>query len=226
MPDKRELLVGTAREMCRDALVLGTWGNLSVRAGEESMWITPSGLPYENMLTDDLVLMDFYGAVLSGNRKPSSEWRLHAALYLARPDCDAVVHTHSVYAMAFAVARRPVLPVVEELAQMAGGAVEVADYALPGTALLAQNAATALADRSAVLLANHGLVAIAADLGEALTICRVVEKAAQVLLLARQLAPVQPLSPEDIRDMRQYYLKSYGQSRTGRSDAGEEETET
>jgi len=223
MPGNKEMLVRTAREMYRDALVLGTWGNISVRVGEESMWITPSGLSYENMLTNDLVQMDFYGAVLSGNWKPSSEWRLHAALYLARPDCGAVVHTHSVYATAFAVARQPVLPVVEELAQVAGGAVEVADYALPGTALLAQNAVMGLADRSAVLLAHHGLVAIATDLGEAIKICRVVEKAAQVQLLARQLAPVQPLSPEDIRDMRQYYLESYGQSRSSRSEASESE---
>ena len=215
MPDKRELLVGTAREMCRDALVLGTWGNLSVRAGEESMWITPSGLPYENMLTDDLVLMDFYGAVLSGNRKPSSEWRLHAALYLARPDCGAVVHTHSVYATAFAVARRPVLPVVEDLAQMVGGSVEVAEYALPGTAQLARNAVTALADKSAVLLASHGLVGVAGDLPLALQVCRVVEKAAQVLLLARQLGPVQPLTMEEIISMRRFFLELYGQDRPG-----------
>ena len=215
MPDKRELLINVAREMCRDALVLGTWGNVSVRAGEGEMWITPTGLPYESMATEDLVRQDFAGAVLAGKRKPSSEWRLHAALYQARPDCGAVVHTHSVYATAFAVARQPVLPVVEDLAQVAGGAVEVAEYALPGTAELAGNAVVALADKSAVLLASHGLVGVAGDLPSALQVCRVVEKAAQVLLLARQLGPVQPLTIGDIKSMRRFYLESYGQDRPG-----------
>lgn len=215
MPDKRELLINVAREMCRDALVLGTWGNVSVRAGEGEMWITPTGLPYESMATEDLVRQDFAGAVLAGKRKPSSEWRLHAALYQARPDCGAVVHTHSVYATAFAVARQPVLPVVEDLAQVAGGAVEVAEYALPGTAELAGNAVAALADKSAVLLASHGLVGVAGDLPSALQVCRVVEKAAQVLLLARQLGPVQPLTIGDIKSMRRFYLESYGQDRPG-----------
>jgi L-fuculose-phosphate aldolase len=207
---KRELLLCTAREMCRDALVLGTWGNVSLRDGEGGMWITPSGLPYESMATEDLVRLDFAGAVLSGKRKPSSEWRLHAALYLARPDCGAVVHTHSIYATAFAVARQPVLPVVEDLAQSVGGAVDVAEYALPGTVELAENAVAALADKGAVLLASHGLVGIGSDLTEALKVCRVVEKAAQVLLLARQFGQVQPLSLEDINSMRRFYLESYG----------------
>lgn len=180
------------------------------------MWITPSGLPYENMTTADLVRMDFSGNVLDGNRKPSSEWRLHAALYLARPDCGAVVHTHSVYATAFAVARRPVLPVVEDMAQVVGGSVEVAEYSLPGTAELAQNAVSALADRGAVLLASHGLVGVAADLPEALQVCRLVEKAAQVLLLAHQLGPVQTLSPEDVACMRRFYLEAYGQGLPGK----------
>ncbi|MBS3947779.1 MAG: class II aldolase/adducin family protein [Dethiobacter sp.] len=210
MNDKRNLLVTTAREMCRDALVLGTWGNVSVRADNESMWITPSGLPYESMTAGDLVLLRLDGTALSGRWKASSEWRLHAALYKARPDCGAIVHTHSVYATAFAVAHTPVLPVVEDLAQVVGGGVEVAEYALPGTELLAENAVRALGDRSAVLLANHGLVGLAGDLSEALKVCRVVEKAAQALLLARLLGPVQPLSREDVRMMRDFYLKAYG----------------
>lgn len=210
MNDNREQILLIVRQMCEDNLVLGTWGNVSVRNDEESMWITPSGMDYGSLCADDLVHISFNGTVLKGRWKPSSEWMLHAVLYKGRHDCAAIVHTHSTFATAFAVARVAIPPVVEDCAQVVGGSVHVAEYALPGTELLAKNALSALADRSAVLLANHGLVGVAPTLSEALKVCRIVEKTAQTVLYAKMLGPVKSLSEEDIRAMRSFYLNSYG----------------
>jgi L-fuculose-phosphate aldolase len=207
--ERHEEILITLRDMCRDHLVLGTWGNVSLRDGE-AMVITPSGMGYDNLTSDDLVSMSLDGQTVSGRWKPSSEWRLHAAIYRGRADVGAIVHTHSVYATAFAVARVPIPPVVEDLVQVVGGAVDVAEYTLPGTESLAQNALLALKDKSAVLLASHGLVGAAATVAEALKVCQIVEKTAQAALYARLLGPVHELSDTDIRAMRSFYLTFYG----------------
>lgn len=204
----RSEIIDTVRKMCAGQMVLGTWGNVSARV-PEGMWITPTALPYEQMAEEDLVLVSLAGEVLGGRWKPSSEWRLHAEIYKARPDCRAVIHTHSIHATAFAVARQPILPVVEDFAQVVGGEVSVAEYALPGSLQLAQNAVTALGQKSAVLLANHGPVAAAASLAEALKVCLVVEKTAQALLMARSLGQVFTLDDSDVQVLRGRYLGSY-----------------
>lgn len=207
-------VIKTIHTMCRDNLVLGTWGNVSVR-DEAGMLITPSGMAYTLLSTDDLVQMTLDGQVVDSRWKPSSEWRLHAAIYKARPDVAAIVHTHSVYATAFAVARVSVPAVVEDLVQVAGGSVDVAEYCLPGTQELAQCVVAALGDKSAVLLASHGLVGVAKTLGEALKVCQIVEKTAQATLFARLLGPVHQLSDEDVQVMRRFYLTSYGPENRG-----------
>ena len=215
MTTLKEQVIETIASMCRDNLVLGTWGNVSVRDGRANMIITPSGMAYDMLGSDDLVRLTLDGVTVDGRWKPSSEWRLHAAIYQARSDVQAIVHTHSVYATAFAVARVPVPAVVEDLVQVAGGSVDVAKYSLPGTAELAENAIRALGDKSAVLLASHGLVGTAGTLTEALKVCQIVEKTAQAALLARLLGPVNELSDEDIRAMRSFYLTSYGPENRG-----------
>lgn len=210
MANLREEMLAVIGQMCRDNLVLGTWGNVSVKDGENSMLITPSGMGYDVLGPDDLVRMNLTGKTAAAKWKPSSEWRLHAALYLGRSDIGAIVHTHSVYATAFAVARVSIPAVVEDLVQVVGGAVDVATYTLPGTDELAKNALQALGNKSAVLLASHGLVGAAGSLAEALKVCQIVEKTAQAALLARLLGPVHELSDEDIWAMRSFYLTSYG----------------
>lgn len=208
MTSIKKEIIDTLQAMCQEQMVPGTWGNVSARSGE-GIWITPSALSYDRMTEDDLVLLSPAGEVLGGRWKPSSEWRLHAEIYKARPDCHAVIHTHSVYATAFAVARRPILPVVEDCAQVVGGEVAVAEYALPGSVVLAKNAVAALGTKSAVLLANHGPVAAAGSLAEALKICRIVEKTAQVLVMAQSIGQVYELSDSDVKCLREQYTCSY-----------------
>ena len=179
-------IVKTARRMLRAGLVVGSLGNVSARDPERLnvIYITPAGLPYERMTPSDVVTIDLEGQVLAGS-KPSSEWRLHTAIYRRRPDVRAVVHAHGTYAQAWSFLGKPLPARTEELKAFAGGDVPVAPYAPSGTQELASNAAKALQDRNAVLLARHGIVAVGQTLEEALIIAQIVERQAQIAWLLR-----------------------------------------
>lgn len=208
---ERLQVLETGIEMAKAALAVGTWGNISCRLEGEKMAITPSGMEYSTLRPEDLVIMDLEGNCLDGCRKPSTEQPLHRAIYLARPDVQAIVHTHSIYASAFAAARKPIPGAIEDLVQIVGGEVRVAQYALPGSPLLGRYAAEALEGRTGALLANHGVIGAAGDLKQALLICQIIEKSAQIAIAALALGGMVPLPQEDIDAMRQYFLKGYGQ---------------
>jgi len=209
LAEMRQAVVDTGRQMIQRGLVAGTWGNISVRSsGGEQIAITPSGRPYDQLTFEDIVVVDPAGQVLSGQR-PSSELALHLAIYRARTDVRAIVHTHSLYATACAVAGKAIPASLEEMVQAVGGAVQVATYALPGTLELANHAVAALSDRSAVLLANHGVAACGPSLAEALLVAELVEKAAHIHVVAEQLGGARELSDEDVALMRRFYLEHY-----------------
>ena len=182
-------LIAAARLLDAAGFMPSKSGNLSLRAGTGFV-ITPSGLPYAETTEADLVRVGPDGAA-TGRRRPSSEWQLHAAIYAARPDAQAVVHTHSPRATALSCARRGIPP-FHYMVLMAGGDVRCAAHATFGTQALAENAVAALQDRRAALLANHGVVAVGATLPAAVTLAFEVENlAGQYLdLLAAGLAPV------------------------------------
>jgi L-fuculose-phosphate aldolase len=187
-------------------------GNLSLRT-PRGFLITPSGLPYAAMTDADLVECAPDGSPL-GNGRPSSEWRLHAAIYHARPDARAVVHTHSPRATALSCARRPIPP-IHYMITLAGACgrlgVPCAHHATFGTEELAQECVAALGDElRAVLLANHGVVALGETLGGAVALAREVENlAGQYLdLLAARLDPVL-LSEAELAEAAAQ-LKGYG----------------
>ncbi|MDD2233456.1 MAG: class II aldolase/adducin family protein [Desulfitobacteriaceae bacterium] len=210
---KRILAVG--RSLLNSGLVVGTWGNISAwDSRREGFWITPSGMNYLNLKPKDLVLINRQGKVIKGIRKPSSESRMHLAIYSGRSDVLGIVHTHSVYATAHAVARIAIPGVTEDFAQMIGGTVEVAPYYIAGTKDLAEAAALALGAKSAVLLANHGVVGVGHDLDEALKVCQVVEKSAQIHVLAHVLGTPVCLGTQDLEKMRRGFLHNYGQQRS------------
>ncbi|MDS1029145.1 class II aldolase/adducin family protein [Bacillota bacterium LX-D] len=205
-------VVATGLAMFNSNLVVGTWGNISTRVTEEEvMALTPSGMDYNELQPSDIVLVDFQGKIVGGNRRPSSELPLHLAIYQGRKDVNAIVHTHSIYASALAAARKPIPAAVEDLVQIVGGDVRVSKYVLPGTAELGTAAVQAMEGRNAVLLANHGVVGVGRDLREALRVCQIVEKAAQITIMASLLGGVVELSSEDIAAMRNFYLHGYGQ---------------
>jgi L-fuculose-phosphate aldolase len=187
---ERELkraVVRAARGMLDASLVVGSLGNVSARDPEQPnvIYITPSGLLYTQLLPEDVVRIDLEGRRLAGGHAPSSEWRLHTAIYRAQSEINAVVHAHGTYAQAWSFLGEPLPARTEELEIFAGGDVRVAQYAPSGSQDLADRAVEALRDRRAALLARHGIVAVGTTLDEALVLCQIVERQAQVAWLLR-----------------------------------------
>ncbi len=208
---EREQVLEYARRMAALSLVVGTSGNVSLRlppeAGRPLLAITPSGRRYESLTAADIVVVAFDGEVIDGSLTPSVETPLHIAVYRARPDVGAVVHTHSVHASAMAVAGQAIPPVLEDQVAGLGGPIELAPRAPSGTPEQVNGALDALGDRSAVLLANHGVVATGRTLEDALTAAELTEKTARIYLLARATGPVNPLPDEAVAALRKHYLR-------------------
>lgn len=187
----RQEIVSVAQAIDRAGFCPSKSGNVSARFGD-GLLITPSGLPYARTQPEDLIHLGLDGTVLSGSGKPSSEWPFHVAIYKARPDAQAIVHTHSPRATALSCTRRGI-PAFHYMIALCGGAdVRCADYATFGTPELAENAVRALDGRKAVLLANHGVIALGQTLAGAHTIVAEVENlAGQYLdILAAGIEPV------------------------------------
>lgn len=182
--DVRSAVVQAAREMLRLGLVTGTSGNVSARDGH-SVLITPAALAYEEMSEEDVVELGADGEAVQESAEPSSERRVHMAIYAARPDVAAVVHTHSVHATAWSFTGEPLDTGTEELEAAVGGPVATARRAPTGTDEIAAAAAEAIGERRAVLLGRHGVVAVGDSPAAALATAVVVERQAQMAWLLR-----------------------------------------
>ncbi|HOI64574.1 MAG TPA: class II aldolase/adducin family protein [Mesotoga infera] len=205
------LVLDACRRMEERGMTVGTWGNISVRIDSESFLITPSGMSYGCLKTEDIVLADMKGFVIDSKRKPSIEHGLHRMIYKYRPDVGAVIHTHPQYSTAFAIARKDVPAVSEELVQIIGEGVKCAKYALPGTEELAINAVEALGNNNAVLLANHGAVCVGSTLGDAFKVAEVLEKSAKTIIMATIIGTPQVISHEECLKMQDFVRNHYGQ---------------
>lgn len=207
----RNEIANLGKKIAASGFNLGTWGNISARIDENHFAITPSGVSYETITAKDIVVVDLAENIIDGNKKPSIELPLHSAIYKAKKNINAIVHTHSVCCTAFAIARKPIPAVCEDMIQIVGGQVEVAKYFLPGSKELAQSVVTALGNKSACIMANHGLLTAADNLDEAYKIAQIVEKSAQAVIYANSLGGAVELSQADIDFMRDFYLNKYGQ---------------
>ena len=184
----RRQIVEKSLQAYRAGLFAGTSGNMSTYCRAENiMYITPTSVRYETMKPDDVVAMRLDGTVLGGEKQPSSEWRMHAAVYRAFPDTGAVFHTHSPHATAFAVVHRPIPATLIEMHFFLGGDVPCAKYARPGTDAVGENAAAVLAGKGGCLLENHGVLAVGRDLDEAYLRAEYIEDAAKIYILANTL---------------------------------------
>lgn len=202
----RSSLLHTACQMQALGLNRGTSGNASVRCGNDFL-VTPSALPVGEMTPDRLVKMSVAGEVI-GAGKPSSEWRFHRDILAARPEVGAVLHAHSTYATTLACLHRPV-PAVHYMVAMAGGSsVRCAPYALFGSQELSDHALHALQGRKACLLANHGMIALGADLGEALAVAQEVEFLCEIYWRTVQAGEPRLLTAQQMADVQQRF-KSY-----------------
>ncbi len=165
----RQAIIDQCRAMNASGLNQGTSGNISARYGD-TMLLTPSATPYNAMEPDMIVAMPLtgeYGA-WSGPQRPSTEWRFHLDIMLARPEIGAIVHTHSMFSTILSIGRREIPAVHYMIAIFGGNSVRCADYARYGTKELSANALVALNDRTGCLLANHGMIALGSSLDKAM----------------------------------------------------------
>ncbi|MGB9866998.1 MAG: class II aldolase/adducin family protein [Bacillota bacterium] len=207
----RKAVLATAQRMLEAGLVVGTWGNVSARLDGARMVITPSGMDYLSLEPDDMVVVDIETLAVKGRRRPSTETPMHAAIYSARPEVGAIVHTHSSYVTAVAAARREIPPLLDELVQVTGGSVRVAEYAFPGSWELARAVVGALEGRTAVVLANHGGVCVGRTLDEAIRTAMVLEKSAMAFVCSHIIGGPCLLASEHVAELRRMFLESYGQ---------------
>jgi L-fuculose-phosphate aldolase len=185
-------------------------GNISARGEDGNIAITPSGLPYDVMRPEDIVIIDPERNVLEGRLQPSSEVPMHTAIYKAMPEVKAIAHTHSIYAITFACVDQPLeVLCVEGLA--ARGCVPVARYAAPGSeeaGAIAVEALRSTPGLRAILLKNHGLVAVAPDIKTAWETAYKVEILAQITYQARQLGTPIALTDEQIAEIFRIYKRA------------------
>ncbi len=211
--DYREIIISSGKKLIHEGFTVETWGNISVRGEDGLVYITPSGMDYDTCTVEDVVVMNLEGAIVSGTRVPSIEKGLHLAVYRARPEVKAIVHTHPIFSTVFSAMGENIPLVIDEAAQALGGEVKTAPYALPGTEALAQNCVTALGTESnACLLQSHGAVCVGASMKQAFKVARVLEMTAEVYYRIRSVGGTYlPITGENIQAMKDFVTHSYGQ---------------
>jgi L-fuculose-phosphate aldolase len=207
----RDELVATARRMSALGLTPGTSGNASVRTAQGFL-VTPSGIPYGELVPHDAVDIRIDGTIRAGQRAPSTEWQLHRDVLVARSDANAIVHTHSLYCTALACLRRPIPAIHYMIALADNDESPCADYATFGTTELASNVVRALAHGRACLMANHGMLALGDSLPSALRLAAEIETLASQYWHALQLGSPTILSADELSRVR-HRLSTYGQPR-------------
>ena len=212
--DVRVAIVEGCRRLEAAGLVAISSGNVSVRLppheGKEIVAITPSSVPYRVLRPEQVLVVDLDGNVVDGQGAASSEKAAHFAAYRARPDVGSVIHSHSIYASALAVAGRELPPIIDEQVVALGGPVKVAAYGMSATPDLARNAVEALGDRRAVLLRNHGVLGVGRDLDEALNVVTLVERVAQTYVFARLVGGAEPLPESVVQLQLKFYRLLHG----------------
>jgi L-fuculose-phosphate aldolase len=205
----KQQIIDAGKRLVAEGLVSRTWGNVSIRIDGEWMAITPSGRTYEELTLHDIVQVNYHTSRYEGTIRPSSENGLHCEIYRMRKGINAVIHTHQMNASTVAAARREVPPILDDMAQLIGPSVRVADYALPSTKKIASSTVKALEGRMAALMANHGAVCIGRNIDEAFVVCQVLEKACRAFIEAEFLGGAKSIGKFDAWFMHQYYLKKY-----------------
>lgn len=181
MSEIRRQIVEYAKRMYDEKLVAATSGNISIYDRENDLiYITPSSVDYTGMEEADIMVIKPDGTVVEGIHRPSSEWKLHAELYVNLEGVGAVVHTHSPYATSFAVAGKEIPYILIEMKPFLKGSVKVSPFAAQGSREVGINAVPYLKERNACLMANHGVVAIGETLAQAYTRATYVEDAAKI----------------------------------------------
>ncbi|MBN1139502.1 MAG: L-ribulose-5-phosphate 4-epimerase [Anaerolineae bacterium] len=208
----KEQLVQLHLELPRNNLVAWTGGNVSARDAETGLVvIKASGIRYEEMSPEHMVVVDMSGQVVEGSFKPSSDAYSHLCIYQHRPDVGGVVHTHSPYATAFAAVGKPIPCVLTAIADEFGGEIPCGGFALIGDDAIGQVVVESIGQSPAVLLKNHGVFTVGQTAEAAVKAAVMVEDAARTVWLALQIGQPEEIPPADVARLHHRYTHVYGQ---------------
>ena len=208
----KEELVQLHLELPRNNLVMWTGGNISGRDQETGLVvIKPSGVRYEDLRPEHMVVLDLQGGIVEGNLKPSSDTFSHLYIYRARPDVGGVVHTHSRYASAFAAVGKPIPCVLTAMADEFGGPIPCGDFALIGDEAVGKVVVESIGKSPAVLLKNHGVFTIGKNATAAVKAAVMTEDVAAIVWMAFQIGQPDEIPAEDIAQLHKRYMNVYGQ---------------
>ena len=199
-------------ELPKSGLVMWTGGNISARDPETGhVVIKPSGVKYEDLRPEHLVILDADGKIVEGDLKPSSDTASHLYIYRHRPDVNGAVHTHSPYATAFAAVGRPIPVYLTAMGDEFGGPIPCGGFALIGGEQIGQVVVESIGSSPAVLLKNHGVFTIGQTAEAAVKAAVMVEDVARTVWLALQLGQPDEIPPEDVAKLHHRYMHVYGQ---------------
>lgn len=201
-------------ELTRYQLVVWTAGNVSARVpGQDLLVIKPSGVAYDDLTPQSMVVCDLQGKVVEGEHAPSSDTEAQAYVYRQMPHVGGVVHTHSTYATAWAARGEPIPCVLTMMADEFGGAIPVGPFALIGDDSIGRGIVETLTDSKspAVLMRNHGVFTIGKDARSAVKAAVMCEDVARTVHIARQLGEPQPIAQSDVDSLFDRYQNAYGQ---------------
>ena len=202
------------KRICREGLVQWTMGNVSGRDSERGLVaIKPSGVEFENLTADMMVVVDLEGNVVEGDLAPSVDMPTHLVIYRARADVGGIVHTHSNYATAFAAVGRPIPAVLTEIGDEFGEEIPVGAYCQIGETEIGEEVVRSIGTSKAILMRNHGVFAIGPDAKAAVKAAVMVESAAKTVFIAEQLGKVIPIPEQEVKRLHRRYVEKYGQGK-------------
>ena len=206
---EREMIVAYGKRMLSAGLTRGTGGNLSIYDRNlELMAITPSGIPYEEIEAEDIMIMKLDGTIVEGNKTPSSEHAMHEIVYRTREDVGAMLHVHSTFAVTLACLNEDLPALDYRVAYSRERSVKCAPYASFGTPDLAVNALKTMGNQNAVLLANHGMNVVGPDLPKAFAIAEQLEFCAELYVRARTIGKPVILPDDEMDQMVKRFIQA------------------
>jgi len=212
LQELREELISIGIQLKEYGLITLTGGNVSGRDPKTGLVaITPSGMAYEALEAQDVVVVNLDGEIIDGERKPSSDLITHLQIYRAKEDINGIIHTHSTYASCFAILNEPIPVISTTMANEVGGDVPVAPYAHVGSKELGENIIRNIGKQKAVLLQDHGVISYGEDPNHALIAAVMLEDAAKVYYLARNIGEPKRISDEAIQEASNLFKYTYGQ---------------
>ena len=214
LEDLRKEVLAASLNLLKYGLVTLTGGNVSGRDKTTGyVAITPSGMDYEQLRPEDIVIVDIEGNKVDGKWKPSVDTEDHLYIYKHKPNLYGIIHTHAPYACSFAILQKEIPCCSTTLANEVGGSVPVAPYTSVACGLIGPAVVEVIGDKNACLLANHGVISVGESVKHALTAAVMLEDGAKVYHLAQCMGDPVPLSKTEIEKARNVFLYTYGQDK-------------